>query len=119
LIRKRLTNFFILSYNIIYRQQAVALKEGEEHKRKHYRCVIWFPSPITPDALAKLNDYKDLVIYQKTPVRVLHRRANKEREKIIHSMHAEYVNPHYAILDLVTSAGTYVFIQFAACFENI
>lgn len=51
------------------------IQEGEEDKRKTYRCVVWLSSAITPDDLLPLLAIKDMVIDQTTPVRVLHRWA--------------------------------------------
>jgi len=51
---------------------------------------------------------KDIIISQKTPIRVLHRRAIDIRKKVIHSIHCTFVNKHYMIVDLETQAGTYV-----------
>ena len=50
------------------------------------------------------------VIQQKTPVRVLQRRAPLVRERTIHSLTPRPVPgaPHYLVLDLRTAAGTYI-----------
>ena len=99
------------------------MREGAEEKRKNYRCVVWCESEIMNDYLIDsstnqnlqervktfLENIKDLDIGQKTPLRVLHRRALLTRKKIIHSMQCvEFLNGHTLILDLATSAGTYV-----------
>ena len=42
---------------------------------------------------------------QRTPLRVLHRRSLLTRTRYIYSMTATPLNPHYFLLDLVTSAG--------------
>lgn len=39
-------------------------------------------------------------------MRVLHRRTLLARPKVVHSMRAERINPHYMTLHLITSAGT-------------
>uniref|UniRef100_A0A2K5DHM6 tRNA pseudouridine(55) synthase n=1 Tax=Aotus nancymaae TaxID=37293 RepID=A0A2K5DHM6_AOTNA len=54
-----------------------------------------------------LNDIKDLKIYQKTPLRVLHRRPLAVRACVIHSMESHYVYEHHFRLHLKTQAGTY------------
>lgn len=51
---------------------------------------------------------KDLEIDQKTPIRVLHRRSSSVRKKVIHSISVDIINPHFLIVDLVASAGTYI-----------
>uniref|UniRef100_A0A0G4FLR0 tRNA pseudouridine(55) synthase n=1 Tax=Chromera velia CCMP2878 TaxID=1169474 RepID=A0A0G4FLR0_9ALVE len=49
-----------------------------------------------------------LILEQKTPVRVLHRRSPMCRRKIIFGMSAEWLNAHFFVLRVETSAGTYV-----------
>jgi tRNA pseudouridine synthase 10 len=44
-------------------------------------------------------------ISQRTPLRVLHRRSLIDRKREILYMSTVQLNPHYFILDLVTSAG--------------
>lgn len=50
----------------------------------------------------------DLKIYQKTPVRVSHRRSLLIRERFIQRMSARVLGPNLFLLDMTTSAGTYV-----------
>jgi tRNA pseudouridine synthase 10 len=84
------------------------IQQGEETKKKHYRCVVWTSRGVTEEEAAKLNRSEEFVIDQRTPIRVLHRRSSAVRKKTIHSMQCKYVSPHYLVLDLVTQAGTYV-----------
>ena len=84
------------------------LKEGEESKTKGYCALIWCPESITADALHVLEDQKDVHVFQKTPVRVLHRRSLATREKVVHSMRCELVDDHHFKLHLSTQAGTYI-----------
>ena len=57
---------------------------------------------------AKDKGEKGLVVQQKTPLRVLHRRSLLVRPKCIHSMEVEIVNKHFITLRLDTQAGTYI-----------
>ncbi|KAG2381879.1 hypothetical protein C9374_005671 [Naegleria lovaniensis] len=102
------------------------MKAGAEEKKKNYRCVVWceadmmkedsispsnqdFAEPLQQRMTSFLESIKDLEIGQKTPLRVLHRRALHIRKKIIHSIKCvEFLNAHTLVLDLSTSAGTYV-----------
>lgn len=84
------------------------IKEGEQTKRKSYRSVVWISVPVTKDDLSFLTTITDLQIYQKTPIRVLHRRTLETRKKFIHKMSYTWVNPNLIILDLETQAGTYI-----------
>ncbi|GIQ92102.1 hypothetical protein KIPB_015680, partial [Kipferlia bialata] len=85
------------------------LKVGEEDKRKHYRAVVFCESPLdTPEALERCRAVVDIDINQRTPVRVLHRRTLATRVKMIHSVTLKPINSHYAVADIVGSAGTYI-----------
>ncbi|KAJ0398770.1 hypothetical protein ATCC90586_008934 [Pythium insidiosum] len=84
------------------------LQAGADSKRKTYCCVVWSARELTPDAIAPIDAIQDLVIQQKTPVRVLHRRTLLTRPKVIHAARCEVLNAHYMLLRLTTSAGTYV-----------
>lgn len=83
-----------------------ALKAGEEKKFKVYSCVVW--SKDLQRSIEYLDSLTDLTIYQKTPVRVLHRRSALTREKKILMMRTERISDTYFTLRLITSAGTYV-----------
>ncbi|KAI3353550.1 hypothetical protein L3Q82_020070, partial [Scortum barcoo] len=54
------------------------------------------------------NNIKDLTLDQKTPLRVLHRRALAVRQRVIHSMSARFLDAHHFQLGLKTQAGTYI-----------
>eukprot|EP00897_Mesotaenium_endlicherianum_P008702 jgi/Mesen1/7860/ME000042S07298 len=77
---------------------------------KEYTALVWLSRALTPDDITLLHNTKELVVQQKTPVRVLHRRAPLTRPRTIHSMQCEEVpdNGQYLILRLRTQAGTYV-----------
>ncbi|CAI2183396.1 1488_t:CDS:2, partial [Funneliformis geosporum] len=86
------------------------IKEGEENKKKTYSALVWISKIVTPDIIDKLNQYQDKVftIQQQTPIRVLQRRAQMVRSKIIYSMKAEPLENHFLTLQLRTEAGTYI-----------
>jgi len=84
------------------------LKQIENSKAKSYCAVVWVKRRVTPKDLSKLNVLQNVKVYQKTPIRVLHRRSLMVREKVVYKMKAEFVNPHYFILHVLTSAGTYI-----------
>lgn len=90
----------------------VRLARHSESKIKRYRCVIWLSRAIEnaeADRLVRqLNEMKDVVIQQKTPLRVLHRRSLHARERVVHSMHLQPINAHWFLLDIETQAGTYI-----------
>lgn len=98
----------VRSLQLIEKEKTVAIKYGEETKRKLYSALIATEKWITTDQLNCLNNTKELVILQKTPIRVLHRRPLLTRQRIIHSMNTQRINEKHLLLHLRTSAGTYV-----------
>jgi tRNA pseudouridine synthase 10 len=84
------------------------IRDGEENKLKVYAAIVWTEKKIGESDILALNSAEKLEIKQKTPIRVMHRRSLKTREKQILKMHAEKLNDHFMLLRLVTSGGTYV-----------
>lgn len=89
-------------------KQVALLKEGEDSKKKSYRAVVWAADALSPATIESLANHNEFTIDQLTPVRVLHRRSLMNRKKTIHKMAGQFINDHYAILDLTTQAGTYI-----------
>ena len=98
----------VRNLQLIDKDKTAAIKYGEENKRKRYSALIATKKPITTDQLCCLNDTRELIILQKTPIRVLHRRPLLTRQRMIHSMNTQYINEQHFLLHLCTSAGTYV-----------
>ncbi|KAK3093377.1 hypothetical protein FSP39_014750 [Pinctada imbricata] len=107
-INHRSTDVKIRDLQFVSREDTNKLKEGEMEKTKRYIARCWSESPLTTEDLEKLQTYKDLMIYQKTPIRVLHRRPLATRERTIYSMSAEKLDDHHFSLYLSTQAGTYI-----------
>uniref|UniRef100_A0A6B2L465 tRNA pseudouridine(55) synthase n=1 Tax=Arcella intermedia TaxID=1963864 RepID=A0A6B2L465_9EUKA len=99
----------VVDLQFVDRESTKVILEGETSKKKHYRCLVKLsPSLQDPSQLEKLNSLEAIVIKQKTPIRVLHRRTLLTRERTIHSIKCHYINKDYIYVDLVTQAGTYV-----------
>jgi tRNA U54 and U55 pseudouridine synthase Pus10 len=94
------------------------LQADTETKVKHYGCHCWSERALPPASSNNTNNnlneilFADtkfpLMIQQKTPLRVLHRRANAIRERQILSANAIRIDDHHFRLELSTQAGTYV-----------
>lgn len=84
------------------------LKEGEEHKIKFYRAIVYAKDGVSDDKLEHLLTYKDLVLAQNTPLRVLHRRPLAVRNKTIHQLSASRIDDCHFTLCMSTQAGTYI-----------
>ncbi|XP_053191125.1 LOW QUALITY PROTEIN: putative tRNA pseudouridine synthase Pus10 [Scomber japonicus] len=93
---------------IVTREAMGRMKEGEEEKTKSYTALIWTQKPIQREDITFIDEIKDLTLDQKTPLRVLHRRALAVRQRVIHSMNARFLDPHHFHLGLKTQAGTYI-----------
>ena len=84
-----------------------ALKSGEEHKSKDYRCVVWTEFASIPDSLVEsinggLRD--ELETVQRTPARVIQRRSLADRPKTVHAIRIQKVFDHFYIVHLRAQA---------------
>ena len=93
---------------VVSKETCERLKEGEEEKRKCYCALVKCLEEVLPIDVCSLERHKNLVIHQKTPIRVLHRRSLATRERTIFSLRTEFVNSRHFKLHLCTQAGTYV-----------
>lgn len=84
------------------------MEEGSHSKR--YRAVVWLSQPVDvlKDRLCELQQARELPIVQATPMRVLHRRPLMVRHKLLYSIRYTPLNPHFLLLHLETSSGTYI-----------
>lgn len=73
---------------------------GQENMHKSYRALIYSES-------MRRIEQQTLVVLQKTPLRVLHRRANLVRRRNIEIVDCD-VYGKYALLTLRAQAGTYI-----------
>ena len=75
LINVSTSDIFIRDLQMVTKDQLLPLKEGEEEKTKNYSalCVVLDGQPICNEELAKIGCLTDMVVMQKTPLRVLHR----------------------------------------------
>jgi len=100
------------SIQVVDKKDMHHLKQGEDSKTKEY-CALCstLGKPVTPEMIEILNNQKlPIVLKQRTPIRVLHRRTSSDRARSILAMKAALVpgSPDLFILRLTTEAGTYV-----------
>lgn len=85
------------------------LQSDTEGKIKYYGCDCWSEAVIPSSAyLNEKLSICPIVLQQRTPVRVLHRRANFARLRHVLSLKATKIDDHYFRLNISTDAGTYV-----------
>lgn len=107
-INKSSDKIRVRDLQIVTRDAMSRMKEGEEEKTKSYTALVWTQKPIQSQDITFIDDIKDLTLDQKTPLRVLHRRALAVRQRVIHSMSTRFLDPHHFYLGLKTQAGTYI-----------
>ena len=84
------------------------LKRGES-SQKAYRVIVEFDRPVPDEELAKLeNSLKEIVIHQQTPQRVLHRRADRVREKYIYVAKVKRLTHNRVRLNVTCQGGLYI-----------
>ncbi|XP_049428394.1 putative tRNA pseudouridine synthase Pus10 isoform X2 [Epinephelus fuscoguttatus] len=107
-INKSSDKIRVRDLQIVTREAMSRMKEGEEEKTKSYTALVWTQKPIQSEDIAFIDDIKDLTLDQKTPLRVLHRRALAVRQRVVHSMTTRFLDSHHFYLGLKTQAGTYI-----------
>ncbi|KAJ8980890.1 hypothetical protein NQ317_011274 [Molorchus minor] len=103
----------VIKLQQINKTDVMLIKDGEQHKHKHYKALCHIKQCEDIDILVnKINTDNSgpIEIQQKTPLRVLHRRTQAVRSKYIYNMKAKPVPGHSNLFEimLITQAGTYV-----------
>ena len=81
----------------------------DEAKQKEYHVVMEFENKITSDDLCRLKErLTNALVIQKTPLRVLHRRADLAREKYIYEVNVKKLSPKKAEMRIRCQGGLYV-----------
>ncbi|MEM3612266.1 MAG: tRNA pseudouridine(54/55) synthase Pus10 [Candidatus Bathyarchaeia archaeon] len=84
------------------------LKKAES-AQKEYRVTVEFEKEVSDEDLKLLEEkLSGVVIKQRTPLRVLHRRADLTREKYIYEVKAKRLSPNRAELKVRCQGGLYV-----------
>jgi tRNA pseudouridine synthase 10 len=84
------------------------LKKAES-SQKEYRVIMEFERKITTEALTALEkELTNVMIKQRTPLRVLHRRADLMREKYIYEVKVKKLPPKKAEMKIRCQGGLYV-----------
>jgi tRNA pseudouridine synthase 10 len=84
------------------------LKKGES-TQKEYRVLIEFENKITAKDTHLLTErLTNTMLSQKTPIRVLHRRADLTREKYIYDVNVKKLSPKKAEMKIRCQGGLYV-----------
>jgi tRNA pseudouridine synthase 10 len=90
-------------------KNAVRKLKKDESKQKEYLVTVEFENKVTVKDLRMLERrLSNTLISQRTPIRVMHRRADLTREKYIYDVKAKKLSPHKAELKIRCAGGLYV-----------
>lgn len=94
---------------MVSERETAYLRKMENEKRKHYGAECHSLQKLAANDMVKLKQVQEMVIQQKTPIRVLHRRPLAVRPRRVHSIYeAELVDDHHFNIKLESEAGTYI-----------
>jgi tRNA pseudouridine synthase 10 len=83
--------------------------KNAESSQKEYRATVEFEDEIIAKDLRLLEEkLTNVMVKQKTPIRVLHRRANLTREKYIYEVKVKKLSPKKAEMKVRCEGGLYV-----------
>ncbi|KAJ1667138.1 hypothetical protein EV178_001631 [Coemansia sp. RSA 1646] len=86
------------------------IKEGEENKTKHYCALVWVSEQLSQEKIDDINSLgqSEILLQQKTPIRVLHRRAPLIRPKKLLSLEISHIEGRFYKVRIESEAGTYI-----------
>jgi tRNA pseudouridine synthase 10 len=90
-------------------KEVVRKLKKAESAQKEYRIVVEFENKIAPKDLRLIEEkLTNVMIKQRTPLRVLHRRADLTREKYIYGVKVKKLSPKRAEMKIRCQGGLYV-----------
>ncbi len=85
------------------------IKALSEISRKTYVAIVKFSDPVDKDKLLELEHFfKNITIVQKTPTRVLHRRSNRIRRKIVYNVKTKILDNNTVEFRIECQGGLYI-----------
>ena len=97
----------------VTKKDVISLKSSSETAKKTYDALVYFDGVITPAEFAsrmQIAREKLLAkpIAQRTPMRVVHRRADKTRNREIYRIEGKYIDPVHGFFTIQAQGGTYI-----------
>ncbi len=95
------------------KEAIMELKDRSTHDRKKYLALVYLEQKISEEEFTKKREkinelLNDKYIEQKTPNRVVHRRADKVRRRKIFKIEGKYIDPVHIFFRIEAEAGTYI-----------
>lgn len=117
-INQSTNDVFVRDLQIVSKEDLVYIKMGEQSKTKTYTCycitelVKGESLDVFKDKLEGLSKINNLIVEQKTPIRVLHRRSLAIRPRTVFWLKANFHQVKgdkvFFMLSLQVEAGTYI-----------
>ena len=99
----------VSSLKFVDKSYVSKIKALSEISRKVYVAVVKFSKNIDENKLVELEKFfKNIVIIQRTPTRVLHRRSDKIRRKIVYEVKAKRLNDNVVEFQIECQGGLYI-----------
>ncbi|KAJ1794084.1 hypothetical protein LPJ59_004610 [Coemansia sp. RSA 2399] len=97
-------------FQLIRPNDTSIIKEGEENKSKHYCALVWFSEQLNQAKIDKINSLGqgEILLQQKTPIRVLHRRSPLTRPKKLLSLEISHIEGCFYKVKIESEAGAYI-----------
>ena len=89
----------------ISRDKTKLIRDGQADKTKCYTALCYCYSKIEQSDIEKLNALNEVEVFQKTPIRVLHRRTVMTRPRIVSEIKTELIDDHHFKIHMKTQAG--------------
>jgi tRNA pseudouridine synthase 10 len=89
------------------------IKQETAYDRKTYQALVYCYQPLNQvdfnSMLDKIrSNLTDVIIQQRTPHRVTHRKLDKVREKRVHQLSGRFIDPVHFFFEITTQGGTYI-----------
>ncbi|MCF2138736.1 MAG: tRNA pseudouridine(54/55) synthase Pus10 [Candidatus Lokiarchaeota archaeon] len=117
-IQKKINNQFssqiyVEPFTISSKKQIIEYKSDSEFSQKAYHALIFLEQPIDKKLFdEKMNEIQEIIlnepIHQRTPLRVVHRRADKTRTKKIFEISGKWIDSRHIFLKIRAQGGTYI-----------
>jgi tRNA pseudouridine synthase 10 len=91
------------------RKEHIRKLKNAEKSNKVYKATVLFDRPISPEKVRVVETVlTNAIVYQQTPLRVLHRRADRLREKRIYTARIKRLAPSRVDLRIHCDGGLYI-----------
>lgn len=100
-------------FSVTTKQKVIQYKSDSETSEKSYHALVYVAQPISfsyfEEKLAQIKtQLVNQTIKQRTPLRVVHRRADRTRTKKIFEIEGKLIDPRHVFFKIRAQGGTYI-----------